>query len=173
MKAWLNLLPWRDSVFRRQRRQAILSLSLWLGVLLLVWSLLFYLNRQVRLEIQAYEQSLQQQQTKLTEMVGQNNRLRSMYRPERQISTPGKQVEASLHWLSELPFTQGRLTEFSLKERRLHLTGMAINQSEFERINQFLTKLVQPSQVRLVDFSPQNNGTLHFQFELLLETEVP
>lgn len=168
MKKDINLLPWRIQLQRQQNKALLHQLILCALICTSGWLILGSLA-------ESHAETAETIQTELTKIQPEQQftqrhiqQLRSTQTDSEELHPVSKETVFSLlNQLTELPLTQGELTELSLKTAQLTLTGYSHSQEEFSRLNQFLTQQPLFAEVTLAEFKP-NADELQFQFNLTL-----
>ncbi|EHK90775.1 PilN domain-containing protein [Aggregatibacter actinomycetemcomitans] len=169
MKKDINLLPWRIQLQRQQNQALFRQLILCALICTSGWLILGSLaesHAETAETIQSELTKIQPEQQLTQRHIQQ---LRSTQTDSEELRSVSKETVFSLlNQLTELPLTQGELTELSLKTPQLTLTGYSHSQEEFSRLNQFLTQQPLFAEVKLTEFKPSANE-LQFQFDLTLQ----
>ncbi|HBO38424.1 MAG TPA: hypothetical protein DD638_07150 [Pasteurellaceae bacterium] len=170
MSRQINLLPWRLKLHHHRSRILLWKLFILVFMVIALMLTLRYLNRQISAELTVKQIYSAQTQGKLRHIEQQISQLQKNYIKQESYTliTSAKAIRI-LDFLSQLPMRQGELKAFILRAEQLTLAGTADNQTEFEQINRFLTESALFKQVILAKFIPQQNGSLQFQFMLILE----
>lgn len=168
MALGINLLPWRIVEFRRKSKKMLLIVLMW-GLTLclsLIW--LVFLQRQIEMDLNLQQknasnikQQLSETQQKITalqqKMQGQQDRLK----------VPQTAILPFLALLQQLPLTKGELKQLDFSAHTLNIQGWVADQAEFERLDQFLHQFTWLTQVKLEKLEPQQQGDLHFEYQLI------
>lgn len=168
----INLLPWRLKLHRQRSRILIWKLLFTFSLIILFSVTLHNNNEGISAEIIRIRQSILPLHKELARLQQQTDKLRKTYKvQENRYIIKRLEIERLLNLLTSLPLQQGELSALRLTDGNLQLDGIAETQAEFERLNRFLAENGSFTRIDLSQFVPQSDGSLQFQFTLMLENK--
>ncbi|MCK3658335.1 hypothetical protein A4G18_06360 [Pasteurellaceae bacterium Pebbles2] len=169
MKTSINLLPWRTAQHQQRSRRALWVLAAFFLFCLFANVSLNQLAEHYRL---AYQQQQEKQRVSLQQLKLIEQKVKQA-QARLQQNTPKSAVKIStdlLHTLFDLlttlPVAQGELSELHFSATEFSLHGLAHNQAEFEQIHHFLKQYPPLNRLKLMQFLPQQDNSLQFEFQL-------
>ena len=160
----MNLLPWRQQQFEAKSRVILIKTSIALCCIIFGGIGLFSFNQQLTQIVNEQKVQVQQQQREINQLTIEINKLRKEI-PTQQKQAPmtNEQVFNAIIALNQFPLIQGEIHQFALAEHHTLLQGSTTNRHEFKPLQTYLMQYF--PHIQITEFSPQQNGTLHFTFE--------
>lgn len=160
----MNLLPWRQQQFESKSRVILIKTSIALCFIVCCGIGLFSFNQQLTQTLNEQKTQVQQQQGEMNQLTLEINKLRKEIPTQEKLHLmTNEQVFNAIIALNEFPPIQGEINQFTLTKQYTLLQGNTTNRHEFEPLQSYLTQYF--PHIQITEFSPQQNGTLHFTFE--------
>ncbi|WP_249963213.1 PilN domain-containing protein [Histophilus somni] len=169
----INLLPWRQEIYRQKIKSFIYKSLASLIICLTGVTFILYLTQKIDTEIDKKREQIQQIDNKLAEIKQNISTLQRNYggKSKNLKKLPNEQFLSILTTISKLPLQSGELNELSLDFEKLILQGETEKNNEVEQLQKFLKQQNLFSSVKLLTFKEQQidqRRSVIFEFELSL-----